>query len=114
MHERRAELSFEGHIVFDQKRWRNAHILWDGVPMNEADLLSNIGSPAKHNTQPYSLWPYKVHNPGSPNHGKWIYRIIKSPLVTGTNRFRLGNYYSFINNDIRSNNPKIVPNPNQD
>jgi len=34
--------------------------------------------------------------------------------VTGTNRFRLGNYYSFINNDIRSNNPKIVPNPNQD
>ena len=22
--------------------------------------------------------------------------------------------YSFINNDIRSNNPKIVPNPNQD
>lgn len=114
MHERRAELSFEGHIVFDQKRWRNAHVVWDGVSMNEADLLSNIGSPNKHNTQPFSLWPYKVHNPGSPTHGKWIYRIIKSPLVTGTNRFRLGNYYSFINNDIRSNNPKIVPNPNQD
>lgn len=114
MHERRAELSFEGHILFDQKRWRHAHVIWDGVAMNEADLLSNIGAANKRNTQPFGLWSYKIHNPGAANHGKWVYKIVKSPLVTGANRFRMGNYYSFIDDNIRSNNPKIVKQPNQD
>ncbi|RPD42102.1 RagB/SusD family nutrient uptake outer membrane protein [Chitinophaga barathri] len=114
MHERRAELSFEGHILFDQKRWRNAHVVWDGVAMTEADLLANIGAANKRNTQPFGLWSYKLHNPGNPNHGKWLFKIVKSPLVTGTNRFRMGNYYSFIDDNIRSNNPKILKQPNQD
>ncbi|AWO00818.1 RagB/SusD family nutrient uptake outer membrane protein [Chitinophaga alhagiae] len=114
VHERRAELSFEGHVLFDNKRWRRAHTIWDGVPLTEADLLSDIGAATKRNTQPWALWPYKVHNPGSVNHGKWTYKVLKSSLVTGTNRFLFGNYYSFINNDIRSNNPKIVKQPNQD
>ena len=114
MHERRAELSFEGHIVFDQKRWRNAHVIWDGQAMSEADLLANIGAPDKRNTQPFGLWSYKLHNPGNPNHGKWVFKVVKSPLVTGSNRFRMGNYYSFIDDNIRSNNPKIVRQPNQD
>lgn len=114
MHERRVELSFEGHIVFDQKRWRNAHVIWDGQSMSEADLLANIGAPDKRNTQPFGLWSYKLHNPGNPNHGKWLFKVVKSPLVTGSNRFRMGNYYSFIDDNIRSNNPKIVRQPNQD
>lgn len=114
MHERRVELSFEGHIVFDQKRWRNAHVIWDGQAMSEADLLANIGAPDKRNTQPFGLWSYKLHDPGNPNHGKWLFKVVKSPLVTGSNRFRMGNYYSFIDDNIRSNNPKIVRQPNQD
>ena len=31
VHERRVELAFEGHILFDYKRWRIAHIVWDGA-----------------------------------------------------------------------------------
>jgi starch-binding outer membrane protein, SusD/RagB family len=113
VHERRAELSFEGHVLFDKKRWRIAHIVWDGTQMTVADLLSNIGSATKRNTQPFGLWPYKVHNPTSPNHNKWVFTIVKPRLVTGANRFRFGNYYSFIDDNIRANNPKIVRQPNQ-
>jgi len=38
---------------------------------------------------------------------------VKPNLVTGANRFQFGNYYSQIGNDILSNNPKIVKQPNQ-
>lgn len=113
VHERRIELAFEGHILFDMKRWRLAHVVWDGNKMTEADLLTNIGSATKRNTQPYALWPYRLHDPASVNNGKWVYKIVLPSLVTGANRFRLGNYYSFIDDNIRANNPKIVRQPNQ-
>lgn len=114
VHERRVELAFEGHILYDMKRWRLAHQIWDGERLTEAELLSNIGKANKKSTQPYALLPYKIYNPGQPNHNQWIYKVALSNLVTGSNRFRLGNYYSFINDDIRSRNPKIVRQPNQD
>ena len=113
VHERRAELSFEGHILFDMKRWRIAQSVWDGSQMTVADLLSNIGKATKRNTQPYGLWPYKIYNPGNANNGKWIYKIVLPSLVTGTNRFQLGNYYSLIDATVRANNPKIAKQPNQ-
>jgi hypothetical protein len=113
VHERRVELAFEGHILYDKKRWRIAHQVWDGTRMNIADLKSNIGKATKRSTQPWGLWSYKVYNPSSPNNGKWMYRIVLPAEVTGANRFRMGNYYSFINDDIRANNPKIVRQPNQ-
>ena len=113
VHERRVELAFEGHLLYDMKRWRLAHIVWDGVKMTQADLLSNIGKATKRNTQPYGLWPYKYYNPGSPNDGKWVYDIELSPLVTGVDHFQFGNYYSQITDDITSANPKIVKQPNQ-
>lgn len=113
VHERRVELAFEGHILFDMKRWRLAHIVWDGTRMTVADLTSNIGKATKRSTQPYGLWPYKYYNPSSPNNGKWVFRIVLPALVTQANRFRLGNYYSFIDDNIRANNPKIVRQPNQ-
>lgn len=113
VHERRIELAFEGHILFDMKRWRLAHVRWDGASVDEADLLANIGKATKHSTQPWALWPYKIYNPGNPNNGKWVFKTVKPAQVTGSNRFRLGNYYSFINDDIRNNNPKIVKQPNQ-
>jgi hypothetical protein len=113
VHERRIELAFEGHILYDMKRWRLAGKRWDGVKMTEADLLSNIGKADKRSTQPYALWPYKYFNPGNANDGKWLYKIVLLPSVTGANNFQLGNYYSTIGDDIRSNNPKITKQPNQ-
>lgn len=113
VHERRVELAFEGHIFYDLKRWRLAHVVWDGNKMTETDLVSNIGAANKRNTQPYGLWSYKLYDPASVNNGKWSFRIVLPSLVTGSNRFRLGNYYSAINNDIIANNPRIVRQPNQ-
>ncbi|MBA2562331.1 MAG: RagB/SusD family nutrient uptake outer membrane protein [Chitinophagaceae bacterium] len=113
VHERRVELAFEGHILFDMKRWRIAHIVWDGNRMTVADLVSNIGKATKRNTQPYGLWSYKLYDPSSANNGKWTYKIILPGLVTGANNFRLGNYYSSIDDNTRANNPLIVRQPNQ-
>lgn len=113
VHERRVELAFEGHFLFDMKRWRLATSVWDGQPMSPANLVADIGSPTKRNTQPYGLWPYKIYNPGNPNHGKWIFRIVLPGLATGAPAFRLGNYYSRIAEDILAANPKLVRQPNQ-
>ena len=113
VHERRVELAFEGHVLFDKKRWRIAHIVWDGNPTTITDLTTNIGKATKRSTQPWGLWPYRVHNPGSPTNGKWVFREVLPPVVSGSNRFQFGNYYSAIGDDIRSLNPKIVRQPNQ-
>ncbi|RYF44976.1 MAG: RagB/SusD family nutrient uptake outer membrane protein, partial [Chitinophagaceae bacterium] len=113
VNERKVELAFEGHRLFDMKRWRLAHIVWDGVTMSEADLVSNIGSATKRSTQPFALWPYKIHNPGQPNHNKWIFKIVKNSIVTGSERFVFGNYYSEISADNLARNPKLVRQPNQ-
>jgi hypothetical protein len=113
VHERRVELAFEGHILFDLKRWRIAHIVWDGNPMSKEDLVTNIGKATKRNTQPWGLWSYKYYNPGNPNSGKWIFKEVLPAVVTGSNRFLFGNYYSAINDNIRAANPKIVRQPNQ-
>ncbi|WP_454804703.1 RagB/SusD family nutrient uptake outer membrane protein [Mucilaginibacter phyllosphaerae] len=113
VHERRVELAFEGHTLFDMKRWRIAHIVWDGNKMSVSDLVSNIGVAKKRNTQPYGLWPYKYYNPGNANHNKWIFKEVLPSPVTGANNFQFGNYYSEIGNDILAANPLIVKQPNQ-
>lgn len=113
VHERRVELAFEGHELFDNKRWRLAHKVWNGESISAADVLANIGKADKVNTMIYGLYPYKVYNPGSANNGKWIYRVVKPSAVTVGHRFNLGNYYSAISADTLSNNPKLVKNPNQ-
>lgn len=113
VHERRVELAFEGHILYDYKRWRIAHKVWDGAATTLNDLVTNIGVATKRSTQPWGLWPYKIHNPGNPNHGKWIFKETLPAVVTGTNSFRLGNYYSKIPDNIIGSNPKIVRQPNQ-
>lgn len=113
VHERRVELVFEGHTLFDMKRWRIAHVVFDGNAMTVNDLISNIGSAAKRNTQPYGLWPYKLYDPNGPNDGKWIFKIVLPSEVQASDRFQLGNYYSAIDNNIISNNPKLIRNPNQ-
>lgn len=113
VHERRVELAFEGHLLYDMKRWRIAHQILDGNAITAAELSKDLGKATKRNTQPWGLWSYKIYDPGSPNNGKWIYKQVKLSRVTGADRFQLGNYYSYIDDAIISNNPKLVRNPNQ-
>ncbi|GET23981.1 RagB/SusD family nutrient uptake outer membrane protein [Prolixibacter sp. NT017] len=110
VHERKVELAFEGHELWDMKRWRLAHIVWNGesLPLTtkpwKADEVSN---------RVFGLWPYKYYAPGDPNDGKYVYVQHLPAQVTGADRFRLGNYYSKISDEILNNNPQIVRNPNQ-
>lgn len=113
VHERRVELAFEGHILFDLKRWRIAHLVWDGAATTLADLKTNLGKATQRSTQPWGLWPYRYYNPGNPNHNKWVFREILPAVISGSNRFQFGNYYSAIGTDIIAANPKIVKQPNQ-
>ena len=114
VHERRVELAFEGHILFDYKRWRLANRVWDGQPTSLSDLKSNIGVAAKRSTQPWGLWPYKhVNDPKKPTEFQWMFKETLPALVSGSNRFLLGNYYSQISSGVIGANPKIVPQPNQ-
>ncbi|HET8735935.1 MAG TPA: RagB/SusD family nutrient uptake outer membrane protein [Pricia sp.] len=113
VHERYVELAFEGLHFFDLKRWRLAHVVLDGNPISESEVTQNIGVATKRETQPYSIWPYKYYNPGDPNDGKWLYRILRLSRVTGADRFQMGNYYSEIGQNLINNNPLLVRNPNQ-
>jgi len=113
VHERRVEFAFEGQYFYDLRRFRIAHKIFDGVALSQADLLSNLSSATKRSTQPYSLLPYKYYSAGSPNNGKWIYKVNLSGRVTGSDNWQMGNYYSQITDDILTNNPKLVKQPNQ-
>ena len=113
VHERRVEFAFEGQYFFDLRRFRIAHKIFDGVALNKTDLLSNLSSATKRSTQPYGLLPYKFYSPGSPNDGKWIYKVDLSNRVTASDNWQLGNYYSEINAGILTNNPKLIKQPNQ-
>ncbi len=110
VHERKVELAFEGHELWDMKRWRLAHVVWNGeaVPLTTKPWKADEVS-----TRVFGLWPYKYYAPGDPNDGKYIFKQVLPAQVTGADRFRLGNYYSFISDEIRNNNPQIVKNPNQ-
>nr|WKN36072.1 RagB/SusD family nutrient uptake outer membrane protein [Tunicatimonas sp. TK19036] len=113
VHERRVEFALEGQYFMDLKRFRIAHEIFDGVAMNLQDLRSGIGQATNRSTQPWGLWPYKIYDPGSANHGKWIFKENLSSRVTAADNWQLGNYYSVINNDILNNNPKLVRQPLQ-
>ncbi len=114
VHERRVELAFEGHLLFDYKRWRIAHKVWDGQPTTLNDLKNNIGKATQRSTQPWGLWPYKhVTDPKQPDNFKWMFKEVLPALATGYNRFLLGNYYSQIQAYVIGANPKIVQQPNQ-
>ncbi len=110
VHERKVELAFENHLLWDYKRWRIAHLVWDG---SNSDLTTQPGKATEPSTRVFGLWPYKVYNPGGPNHDKWVFRKVIPSRVTQSHVFRLGNYYSQINNTVLNNNPLIVRNPNQ-
>ena len=110
VHERKVELAFEGHELWDMKRWRLAHVVWNGeaVPLTTKPWKANEVS-----NRVFGLWPYKYYAPGDPNDGKYVFVQHLPAQVTGADRFRLGNYYSNISDEIVNNNPQIVKNPNQ-
>jgi SusD family. len=111
VHERRVELAFEGHELWDLKRWRLADKVLNGTNMTA--VSTTPGKADEVNSMVFGLIPYKFFAPGDPNSGKFFYRQIKPSRVQSAHTFRLGNYYSFIGSDVRSNNPKITKNPNQ-
>ena len=96
--ERRVELAFEDHRVWDLKRWRIAHKVWDG-------------SPNTPSANAYILFPYRVVRPGSPLDGKYVFDKQLSQRYRTPRNFQLFNYYTFLGNGIRNANPKIVRNP---
>jgi hypothetical protein len=96
--ERWVELAFEDHRVWDLKRWRIAHEVWDGT---QNSTTANV----------YTLFPYRVVCPGSPNHNKYVFDSFQSDRLTAPRFFRVGNYYSQIPQGVLNNNPKIVRNP---
>lgn len=96
--ERRVELAFEDHRLWDLRRWRIAHEVWDGTEQNP-------------NANIYSLFGYRIHRPGHPDHNKYVYDKFQSPRMIEPRYFRMGNYYSEIPNDVIGNNPELVRNP---
>lgn len=96
--ERRVELAFEDHRVWDVKRWRIAHELWNGNASNPDAVM-------------YALYPYRVVRPGHPTHGKYVFDKLVAPRFRAPRFFQMGNYYSAIQQSVIDNNPKIIRNP---
>jgi len=96
--ERRVELAFEDHRVWDLKRWRIAHQVWNGSPTSATAVA-------------YVLFPYRIVRPGSAMDGKYVFEKQLPARYRPARNFQLFNYYTFLGNDIRNRNPKIVRNP---
>lgn len=113
IHERYVEFALEGQRYMDLKRFRIAHEVFDGENLTLEGLKSTIGEATKRSTQPWGLWPHKVYAPDSDDHGKWFFIETLPSRVTAADTWQLGNYYSNINNDILTNNPRLARQPLQ-
>lgn len=99
--ERRIELAFEDHRLWDLKRWRIADKVWNGDAANP-------------NTKVYALYPYRVIRPGdAARNNKYVFVKMVAPRFGSPRLFFIQNYYSFIGQDVLNSNPKIVKNPFQ-
>lgn len=97
--DRRNELAFEDHRVWDLKRWRQADKVWNGNNNNPNDVV-------------YALYPYRVVRPGDPaRDGKYVFVKLRAPKFGSPRFFQIFNYYSSFDQGVINNNPKIVPNP---
>jgi starch-binding outer membrane protein, SusD/RagB family len=97
--ERRVELAFEDHRLWDLKRWRQADKVWNGNASSQDAMV-------------YALYPYRVIRPGDANRdGKYVFVKMVAPRFRAPRFFRLGNYYTEISQSVLNNNPKIVKNP---
>lgn len=100
--ERRVELAFEDHRLWDLIRWRKAHLLWNADANNP-------------NANIFALYPYRIVRPGDPaRDGKYVFVKLKAPRFGAPRFFNAAtNYYSFISQAVRDNNPLIEKNPGQ-
>lgn len=96
LNERRRELALEDHRLWDMKRLRRAHRVWNGVESTTTML--------------YALYPYRIV--GGPDNNKYIYERQIAPRFLAPRNFRLGNYYTAFEQDVLDKNPKLVQNPN--
>jgi hypothetical protein len=96
--ERRVELAFEDHRVWDLKRWRIAHEVWNGSTSNPDAMV-------------YALYPYRIVRLGDVRHDKYVFVKMVAPRFQAPRLFQLGNYYSAIDQSVINNNPKIIRNP---
>lgn len=96
LNERRRELALEDHRLWDMKRLRKAHGVWNGVE--------------SENTMLYALYPYRIV--GGPDNNKFIYVRKVAPRFLAPRNFRVGNYYTAFEQDVLDKNPKLVQNPN--
>lgn len=96
--ERRVELAFEDHRLWDLKRWRIADKVWTGSNTNPEDMV-------------YALYPYRIVKPGDPRNNKYVFEKMVAPRFRAPRYFRDGNYYTEIDQAVINNNPKIVRNP---
>ncbi len=102
LNERRVELAFEDHRLWDLIRLRRAHLLWNADANNP-------------NANIFALYPYRVVRPGDPaRDGKYVFMKMKAPRFGAPRFFNIANnYYTFISQAVRDNNPLIEPNPGQ-
>lgn len=99
--ERRVELCFEDHRVWDLKRWRIADQVWNGQANNP---IAQVGA----------LYMYRIVRPGDPADGKYVFdKLDKAPRILSPRWFQERNYYTFIPQSVLNNNPLIVRNPFQ-
>lgn len=100
MNERRVELAFEDHRLWDLIRWRTAHTVWGGGTVPTATITA--------------LYNYRIVRPGdAARDGKYVYVKMTAPRMRAPRFFQLQNYYTFIPQNIIDNNPLIVRNPLQ-
>jgi starch-binding outer membrane protein, SusD/RagB family len=99
--ERRVELAFEDHRLWDLKRWRIADQVWNG---NSASPTANM----------YALFPYRIINPSDPTKdGKYVFVKMKATTFLAPRNFQVQNYYNYIPQNVIDNNPLITRNPFQ-
>lgn len=96
--ERRVELAFEDHRFFDLKRWRIAHLVWNGAENNSNAVV-------------HGLYSYQIVRPGHADHGKYIFETDRPTRFRRARLFRMANYYASIDQTVLNNNPKLVRNP---
>jgi hypothetical protein len=98
VNEYRVEFAFEDHRLWDLKRWRLAHTVWNNTSAS----------------QPMSLYAYKVTIPGDPNNGKWTFdRTNTYKRPTQPFNFPVTSYIGTIDAGWRTNNPNWTLNPAQ-
>jgi hypothetical protein len=101
LNERRVELAFEDHRLWDLIRTRRATTIWNGQASNPLAMQR-------------ALYCYRVVRPGDPaRNDKYVYDEFVAPRFLTPRFFQIQNYYSAIPQSVIDANPKIIRNPFQ-